>query len=182
MPRKADLWQKSLAPVTWITGFSPVNCDGYHGRLCDSALPASTARPRMRGMSTTSQLSGRTSKPRKARGKLVLHATGSGAAQGFRLRPLQVTWEMTRVCRWKAAFTRSKKDAPREVNHLSTAEAFHLIEDVAAMQVPLLALTGGDPLTRPDCFQSLNSPRAVRCAQLLLCCPHPISRRASSPN
>ena len=93
-------------------------------------------------MSTTSQLSGRTSKPRKARGKLVLHATGSGAAQGFRLRPLQVTWEMTRVCRWRAAFTRSKKDAPREVNHLSTAEAFHLIEDVAAMQVPLLVTQG----------------------------------------
>lgn len=115
-------------------------------------------------MSTTPQLSERTSKPRKASGKVVLHATGSGAAQGFRLRPLQVTWEMTRVCRWKAAFTRSKKDATREVNHLSTAEAFHLIQDVSAMHVPLLALTGGDPLTRPDLFPIIEfaASRSVR--------------------
>ena len=39
------------------------------------------------------------------------------------------------------ASRRSTKSAPREVNHLSTAEAFHLIEEVAAMHVPLLALT-----------------------------------------
>jgi hypothetical protein len=103
-------------------------------------------------MPTVPQLSDRTSKLPKARGELVSSTIGSAAAPGFRLRPLQVTWEMMRVCEWKNASRRSTKSAPREVNHLSTAEAFHLIEEVAAMHVPLLALTGGDPVTRPDLF------------------------------
>lgn len=33
---------------------------------------------------------------------------------------------------------------------LSTAEAFHLIDQVATMKVPLFAMTGGDPLKRAD--------------------------------
>jgi hypothetical protein len=70
---------------------------------------------------------------------------------------------MTRVCEWKNASRRSTKSAPREVNHLSTAEAFHLIEEVAAMHVPLLALTGGDPLTRPDLFPIIEFASS-RCA------------------
>jgi radical SAM protein with 4Fe4S-binding SPASM domain len=81
---------------------------------------------------------------------------------------------MTRVCLWKAASTRSTKGAPREVKHLSTAEAFHLIEDVAAMQVPLLALTGGDPLTRPDLFPIIEfaASRSVRTSLTLLPTPN----------
>jgi MoaA/NifB/PqqE/SkfB family radical SAM enzyme len=81
---------------------------------------------------------------------------------------------MSRVCGWKAAPSRSTKNAPREVNHLSTAEAFHLIEEVAAMHVPLLALTGGDPLTRPDLFPIIEfaSSRSVRTSLTLLPTPN----------
>ncbi len=81
---------------------------------------------------------------------------------------------MTRGCLWKAASTRSTKGAPREVKHLSTAEAFHLIEDVAAMQVPLLALTGADPLTRPDLFPIIEfaASRSVRTSLTLLPTPN----------
>jgi AdoMet-dependent heme synthase len=81
---------------------------------------------------------------------------------------------MTRVCLWKATTTRSTKGAPREVKYLSTAEAFHLIEDVAAMQVPLLALTGGDPLTRPDLFPIIEfaASRSVRTSLTLLPTPN----------
>jgi AdoMet-dependent heme synthase len=125
-------------------------------------------------MPTVRQLSDRTSKLPKARGELVSSTIGSAAAPGLRLRPLQVTWEMTRVCGWKAASSRSTKNAPREVNHLSTAEAFHLIEEVAAMHVPLLALTGGDPLTRPDLFPIIEfaSSRSVRTSLTLLPTPN----------
>lgn len=125
-------------------------------------------------MPTVPQLSDRTSKLPKARGELVSSTIGSAAAPGYRLRPLQVTWEMTRVCEWKNASRRSTKSAPREVNHLSTAEAFHLIEEVAAMHVPLLALTGGDPLTRPDLFPIIEfaSSRSVRTSLTLLPTPN----------
>lgn len=71
---------------------------------------------------------------------------------GFRPRPLQVTWEMTRDCDWKAASARTTGRTRHDRSQFSTAEAFHLIEEVAAMHVPLLALTGGDPLCRPDLF------------------------------
>src|SRR6266581_9479575 len=67
---------------------------------------------------------------------------------GFRPRPLQVTWEMTRDCEWKGVTGRAAARMRRERPQMSTAEAFHLIEQVAAMHVPLLALTGGDPLLR----------------------------------
>ena len=125
-------------------------------------------------MPTAPQLSDRPSTSRKARSKLVSRRIGSGAAQGSILRPLQVTWEMTRICGWKTASSRSTKNAPREVNHLATAEAFHLIEEVAALHVPLLALTGGDPLTRPDLFPIIEfaASRSVRTSLTLLPTPN----------
>jgi MoaA/NifB/PqqE/SkfB family radical SAM enzyme len=128
----------------------------------------------MSGMPTASQLSAETSKSTDAGRAPVSRTSGIGAAHGLRLRPLQVTWEMTRACGWKPASAHPARSAPREANHFSTAEAFHLIEDVAAMHVPLLALTGGDPLTRPDLFPIIEfaSRRSVRTSLTLLPTPN----------
>jgi radical SAM protein with 4Fe4S-binding SPASM domain len=92
---------------------------------------------------------------------------------GFRPRPLQVTWEMTQACHWKSASARGTACSPRDYSQFSTAEAFHLIEEVAAMRVPLLALTGGDPLLRPDLFPVIEfaSRRSVRTSLTLLPTP-----------
>ena len=62
---------------------------------------------------------------------------------------------------------------PATGNQFSTAEAFHLVEEVAAMRVPLLALTGGDPLLRPDVFPVIEfaSGRSVRTSLTLLPTP-----------
>ena len=86
-----------------------------------------------------------------------LAAPGTGSSQtasapSFQLRPMQVTWEMTRACDWKASHGRAAARAARDKREFSTAEAFHLIEELAEMHVPLLVLTGGDPLLRPDLF------------------------------
>ena len=80
---------------------------------------------------------------------------------------------MTQACSWKGTSTRPSKASPRQTNHFSTAEAFHLIEDVAAMRVPVLALTGGDPLTRPDLFPIVDfaASRSVRTSLTLLPTP-----------
>jgi len=93
-------------------------------------------------------------------------------APELRLRPLQVTWEMTHACGWKAAPARASR-LPRDREQCSTAEAFHLIEEVADMQVPLLALTGGDPLLRPDLLPIVEfaSKRSVRTSLTLLPTP-----------
>jgi radical SAM protein with 4Fe4S-binding SPASM domain len=92
---------------------------------------------------------------------------------GLRLRPSQVTWEMTRECKWKTVSSRPAKRNWRERAQVSTAEAFHLIEDIAAMRVPLLALTGGDPLCRADLFPVIEfaSKRSVRTSLTLLPTP-----------
>src|SRR5215467_12562003 len=92
---------------------------------------------------------------------------------GFRLRPPQVTLEMTRACDWKASPTRTLSKTIRDKREFSTAEAFHLIEQVAAMHFPLLALTGGDPLLRPDLFPVVEfaARHSVRTSLTLLPTP-----------
>lgn len=66
------------------------------------------------------------------------------------LRPRLAIWEMARSCHLGCARCPTKAEARRHPLELSTAEAFHLIDQLAHMQVPLFVLTGGDPLERPD--------------------------------
>ena len=61
-----------------------------------------------------------------------------------------VIWEMTHACDLKCAHCRAYARPERHPLELSTAEAFHLIDQIAEMRVPLFVLTGGDPLKRPD--------------------------------
>ena len=68
----------------------------------------------------------------------------------FDQRPLLVIWEMTQACDLKCAHCRANSKPHRHPLELSTAEAFHLIDQIANMKVPLFVLTGGDPLKRPD--------------------------------
>jgi radical SAM protein with 4Fe4S-binding SPASM domain len=77
---------------------------------------------------------------------------------------------MTQACDWKSAPLRTATRGPRDLHQFSTAEAFHLVEEVAAMHVPLLALTGGDPLLRPDLFPVVEfaSSHSVRTSLTLL--------------
>lgn len=91
----------------------------------------------------------------------------------FQLRPLQVTWELTQACDWKASRQRSATRQSRDKREFSTAEAFHLVEQVAAMHVPLLVLTGGDPLTRPDLYPIVEfaARHSVRTSLTLLPTP-----------
>lgn len=92
---------------------------------------------------------------------------------GPQLRPLQVTWEITQACEWKSGLTRGAARTSCDGDRFSTAESFHLVEQVAEMHVPLLALTGGDPLLRPDLLPIIEfaSRRSVRTSLTLLPTP-----------
>ena len=70
----------------------------------------------------------------------------------FDLRPLLVIWETTQACDLHCVHCRADSRPKRHPLELSTAEAFHLIDQIAEMRVPLFVLTGGDPLKRPDLF------------------------------
>jgi radical SAM protein with 4Fe4S-binding SPASM domain len=102
------------------------------------------------------------------RQKNAAEAEAASKTSGYRSRPLQVTWEVTNSINWKPVTPRSR--AAREFPQFSTAEGFHLIEQIADMHVPLLALTGGDPLARPDLLPLIEfaSERSVRTSLTVL--------------
>jgi AdoMet-dependent heme synthase len=67
-------------------------------------------------------------------------------------RPFIVIWEVTRACDLACVHCRASAMSDRNPLELSTAQAFALIDQVAAFgpPSPLFVLTGGDPLKRPD--------------------------------
>src|SRR5207248_3082792 len=63
-----------------------------------------------------------------------------------------VFWETTKACNLSCRHCRAvpqRKLGPRE---LTTRRAFDLIDDIAAVAKPVMVLSGGEPLFRPDLF------------------------------
>ncbi|HKS97656.1 MAG TPA: radical SAM protein [Terriglobia bacterium] len=76
----------------------------------------------------------------------------SPAQLDFDERPFIVIWEMTQACDLVCVHCRACAQPRRSALELSTSEAERLIDQIAAMQVPVFVLTGGDPLKRPDVY------------------------------
>lgn len=64
-----------------------------------------------------------------------------------------VAWNMTRTCNLHCRHCYMDADAKRHSGELTTAEAKHFIDDLAAFRVPALLLSGGEPLVRKDFFE-----------------------------
>jgi radical SAM protein len=81
----------------------------------------------------------------------------------FNDRPLLVFWEMTKAC--DLACFHCRADAQHEPGpcELSTDEGRHLIDELAqlASPRPILILTGGDCLKRPDVLELIDYARSV---------------------
>ena len=78
--------------------------------------------------------------------------------------PFIAIWETTQACDLACVHCRACAQPQRSTEELSTEEAFRLIDEIAAMAVPVFVLTGGDPLKRPDIFDIVRyaSSRQVR--------------------
>jgi AdoMet-dependent heme synthase len=74
----------------------------------------------------------------------------------FDERPFVAIWETTQACDLSCVHCRACAQPARNPFELSTDEAQHLIDEIAAMQVPVFVLTGGDPLKRPDIFDLVH--------------------------
>jgi radical SAM protein len=70
----------------------------------------------------------------------------------FDRSPFLVIWEVTRACALACVHCRADAIPRRDPRELTTDEGYHLIDAVRAMgePPPLLVLTGGDPMRRPD--------------------------------
>jgi AdoMet-dependent heme synthase len=71
----------------------------------------------------------------------------------FDQRPFIVIWETTQACDLSCLHCRACAQPVRSALELNTDEAKLLIDEVAALEVPVFVLTGGDPLKRPDVFE-----------------------------
>ncbi|HET7874369.1 MAG TPA: radical SAM protein, partial [Methylomirabilota bacterium] len=73
----------------------------------------------------------------------------------FARAPFIVIWETTRACALACVHCRAEAIPRRDPDELTTDEARRLIERVRAFGTPppILVLTGGDPLRRPDVFE-----------------------------
>ena len=71
----------------------------------------------------------------------------------FDERPFTVAWELTRSCALACSHCRAEAQPRRHPDELTTAEARAVIDELADLAPPVLVLTGGDPMMRPDLFE-----------------------------
>ncbi|MBI3315979.1 MAG: TIGR04053 family radical SAM/SPASM domain-containing protein [Candidatus Omnitrophica bacterium] len=71
----------------------------------------------------------------------------------FTQTPFLVIWEMTRACALKCVHCRAEALDRRSPEELSTEQALALLREIRLFGKPLVVLTGGDPMRRPDILE-----------------------------
>jgi AdoMet-dependent heme synthase len=79
----------------------------------------------------------------------------------FNERPFIAIWETTQACDLACVHCRASAQPERHPEELTTAEGKRLIDQIAALEVPVFVLTGGDPIKRPDLFELISYARSV---------------------
>ena len=76
-------------------------------------------------------------------------------------RPFLVIWEATRACALACKHCRASAQPDRDPMELTGREARRVFEQIRSFgdPPPLLVITGGDPLTRPDLFDLIAEAR-----------------------
>jgi len=67
--------------------------------------------------------------------------------------PRLIFWELTQGCNLACKHCRAEAQPERADDELSTEECFAIIDDITKDYKPVLILTGGEPLYRPDLFE-----------------------------
>lgn len=71
----------------------------------------------------------------------------------FDRAPFTIAWELTRACAYSCQHCRADAQPRRDPFELDTDEALLVVDQLAEFgNRPILVLTGGDPLMRPDVF------------------------------
>ncbi len=67
-------------------------------------------------------------------------------------KPRLVFWEVTKGCNLRCVHCRATATELASPSDLPTAQALNIIDQIAAFANPILVLSGGEPLYRPDIF------------------------------
>ncbi len=68
----------------------------------------------------------------------------------FDQAPFTIAWELTRACAFACRHCRAEAQPARDPRELTTEESFRLIDQIKEFGDPILVITGGDPMMRPD--------------------------------
>lgn len=79
----------------------------------------------------------------------------------FTERPFLAIWEVTQACDLACVHCRASAQPDRHPMELTTEEGKSLIDQIAALEVPVFVLTGGDPIKRPDLFILIGHARKM---------------------
>lgn len=84
----------------------------------------------------------------------------------FDRQPFVLAWELTRACNLACVHCRAEAQLRRDPRELSTREALDVIDEIATFDIPpVLILTGGDPMRRPDLLEIIRyaTSHGIRC-------------------
>ncbi|MDG5789509.1 radical SAM protein [Evansella sp. AB-P1] len=70
--------------------------------------------------------------------------------------PRVIFWELTEGCNLKCIHCRATAQPIRANDELTTEQAFKVIDQISKLGNPIVILTGGEPLYRPDFFEIAN--------------------------
>jgi heme b synthase len=63
-----------------------------------------------------------------------------------------IAWELTRSCNLSCVHCRASAEYGPYEGELSTQEVFRVMDEIASFSKPVIIMTGGEPLLRPDIF------------------------------
>ncbi|MGE5676319.1 MAG: radical SAM protein [Mycobacterium leprae] len=90
-------------------------------------------------------------------------STHGAGAHGGGAVPRLIFWELTQGCNLVCKHCRAEAQAIRAEDELSTQEIRSVIDDITREYHPVLILTGGEPLYRPDLFEIASYANGKGC-------------------
>src|SRR5689334_10957550 len=84
------------------------------------------------------------------------HGMPSLSDVDFNQTPFTVAWEITQACALSCLHCRASAQPKRDPRELTTEEGYALVDGIREMGNPILVVTGGDPLMRPDVFDLIS--------------------------
>jgi heme b synthase len=85
-------------------------------------------------------------------GNIPAHGHAAGGHGGANV-PRLIFWELTQGCNLACKHCRAEAQPERAPDELTTAECLRIIDDITKDYKPVMILTGGEPLYRPDLFE-----------------------------
>lgn len=85
---------------------------------------------------------------------MKIHPTHTARADTLQgTAPKVIAWEITRKCPLKCKHCRAAAENSDYRGELDTGECMRVVDGIASWCTPLIILTGGEPMTRPDLYE-----------------------------